>query len=133
MIQEAYVSFEVAKLLKEKGFNQETVKRYNPSGSLYSYYQNVTVIPKGEEYFFAPTQQMAMRWLREVHNIGVFPTTYYRKTKEHKGYNYGCDLVDLKTYEVIGDFELTTFPSDTYEQACEAAIKYCLENLIKED
>ena len=33
MIEEAYVSFEVAKLLKEKGFDQETTKRYNRAAS----------------------------------------------------------------------------------------------------
>ena len=37
MIQEDYVSFETAKLLKEKGFDGECFAAYNGNGKLYKY------------------------------------------------------------------------------------------------
>lgn len=133
MITEDYVSFEIAKLLRRKGFDGRCRDYYNTDGHFYSEdfksdwnhggLGTITI-------FSAPTIQMAMKWLREVHNIGIFPTTFYRHTKTFDGHNYGCTLVNLKTFDLIGNFEDCTFPADSYEEACEAAIKYCLENLI---
>jgi hypothetical protein len=51
MIIEDYVSFEVAKLLKLKGFNKD--------------------YPKGDCTQYACTLQMAIKWLREEKNIIV--------------------------------------------------------------
>ena len=127
-IQEDYVSFEVAKLLKEKGFDQNCATYYL-DGQVWRHYHG-EVIPKDKQIYAAPTQAMAMKWLREVHNIGIFPTTFYRHTETFDGHNYGCTLVNLKTFDVIGNFEDCTFPADSYEEACESAIKYYLENLI---
>ena len=70
---------------------------------------------------------MAMKYLREVHNLSV---EVYRTAC---GY-IGCIVAipsgtDIKFLEEDGD----DLPSGTYtkwEYACEAAIKYCLENLI---
>lgn len=124
-IQEDFVSFETAKLLKEKGFN-ESCASYDINGDKLTRQWNLTK----ENYYPRCTIQMTMKWLREVHNIGIFPTTFYRHTETFDGHNYGCTLVNLKTFEVIGNFEDCTFPADSYEETCEAAIKYCLENLI---
>ena len=119
MITEDYVSFEVAKLLKEKGFdwNCESRRFY-----LEPYYDQES--PDG---VYAPTLQMAMKWLREIHNLSV---EVYRTAC---GY-IGCIVsipsgTDIKFLEENGD----DLPSGTYtkwEYACEAAIKYCLEHLI---
>ena len=119
MITEDFVSFEIAKLLKENGFDEECSCFYDNidygtpglevDGQLY--YKNSAL---DDEEYAAPTLQMAMKWLREVHNIGVFPTTFYRHTETFDGHNYGCTLVNLKTFEVIGNFEDCTFPADSY-------------------
>jgi hypothetical protein len=77
----------------------------------------------------APTLQMAMKWLREVHNLHI---EVYRTAC---GYLYiiskvptGSDLYNNgDAYD--GDDE-NSGQWTTYEKACEAAIKYCLENLI---
>lgn len=111
MITEDYVSFEVAKLLKEKGFSELTAKAY-------PYFE-------GKDYKYdisCPTLQMAMKWLREVYNL--FIDTYY-----------DCDFGEGYRFSVHKLPKGTTLEShnenySTYEQACEAAIKYCLENLI---
>lgn len=132
MITEDYVSFETAKLLKEKGFDVECCSYYREANkNIKSSMSTGPANWNGDNFLLScPTLQMAMKWLREVHNIGIFPTTFYRHTKTFDGHNYGCTLVNLKTFDIIGNFEDCTFPADSYEETCEMAIKYCLENLI---
>lgn len=135
MITEDYVSFETAKLLKEKGFDE-------PCNSFYEYKKRL-YIHDMDEYFpngmknsdhdkennkgiSAPTLQMAMKWLREEKNIilDICP-------------NLDLDCMCIGTYcrIVYKDNERVTLDADyddfaTYEEAVEEAIKYCLENLI---
>ena len=119
MITEDYVSFEVAKLLKEKGFDEFTFSDYNENG-IAQFNEVETRVAKGYQ---RPTLQMALKWLREVHNINIdivpiwnqkrFEYQVFVVTPENAKHCY----IDDKLY--LG-----------YEQACEAAIKYCLENLI---
>ena len=131
MIIEDYVSFETAKLLKEKGFdegvlftiNREGFQQY-PKNLEFEYLHNSEV--SADEYA-APTLQMAMKWLREVHNYDVsicldsyvepYDNQYYIVIRRRKD-----------KYENISPCEQVYF--DTYEEAAEAGIKFCLENLI---
>ena len=118
MITEDYVSFETAKLLKEKGFNWNTDKQYNLDKIVSEY--NITDRSRyPERYLDAPTIQMAMKWLREVHKI--FISIQQHIDMSYVWYSYedgapkGCDRESH---------------NNTYEEACEEAIKYCLKNLI---
>ena len=127
MIQEDYVGFEIAKLLKEKGFD-EPCFRYAESKEIYEsgdwYVGNVTGGCIG-----VPTLQMAMKWLREVHKIHISVEMGF-DVDNHQYYFFApsvCRFSD-KSGEYENPFGEKEF--DTYEQACEAAIKYCLENLI---
>lgn len=129
MITEDYVSFEIAKLLKEKGFNWDCITYYvdfEPNDVKYSMlFENNTTWE--ERCYSAPTLQMAMKWLREVHNLSV---EVYRTAC---GY-IGCIVAipsgtDIKFLEEDGD-DLPSGQYTSWEKACEAAIKYCLENLI---
>jgi hypothetical protein len=113
MITEDYVSFEIAKLLKEKGFdwNCESKKFYPEP-----YYDQES--PDG---VYSPTLQMACKWLREVH--GLFIEMHIQNDGSYIGYIYntnGFGLIGWDKRRV----------SSSYEQACEAAIKYCLKNVI---
>lgn len=126
MITEDYVSFEVAKLLKEKGFDipceyfyvdGKLVKshgydcNWNEGESLYTDYKNECS---------APTLQMAMKWLREGKNVII-----------ELHYQYWRDWYALVSSEnPLGIIAKTTDSYSSYEEACEAGIKYCLENLI---
>lgn len=131
MIEEAYVSFEVAKLLIEKGFNEPTLA-YAYGQDMISYYSRPKVtdplsIVAGR--IPLPTQQMACEWLRQEHNLSV---EVYRTAC---GW-IGCVVAipsgtDLKFLEDDGD-DLPSGQYTTHAKACEATIKYCLENLIKE-
>ena len=125
MITEDYVSFETAKLLKEKGFDEPTVFRYGdyPDNNDLLFAPSGMAIVKNSEtqpYFYsAPTLQMAMKWLREVHNIAI------ETEWEHLWYAYIKPMTSKPSEEDYYQCE-----SSKYEEACEAAIKYCLENLV---
>jgi hypothetical protein len=120
MITEDYVSFETAKLLREKGFDWETsasIKVFH--GSIYEINRE-WVAP--EENTIIPTLQTAMKWLREVHHINIEIITYWTKDKSMV---YGNRIVHNNA--VLKEIDAAY---NSYEQACESAIKYCLENLI---
>ena len=135
MIKEDYVSLEIAKLLKDKGFLKGVDLRMTQNLSFYDniglsyninkYYDSL--IQDKIDFVVAPTLQMAMKWLREVHNIGIFPSTYTHIADRKTIHSYGTAIINLKTYELMTDSYLS---NDTYEDAVETAIKYCLENLI---
>ena len=144
MITEDYVSFETAKLLKEKGFNEKCISVYH-DGELQlvsslgifcgeGYGEQILTYTNSEcEWspimISAPTLQMAMKWLREVHNLHCSVDYDYvlgwycqiTSLKETVEYDYE----EMKRYhpEIDNGFSSS-------EKACEAAIKYCLENLI---
>lgn len=64
-----YVSFEVAKLLKEKGFDWETHRSYLINDNVFIP-GDITNVPLRKDAISIPTIQMAMKWLRE--NYGIF-------------------------------------------------------------
>lgn len=129
MITEDYVSFEIAKLLKKKGFDEATI----------GYYYTISEIPEKIKFFdspisiyhsdgligciHAPTLQMAMKWLREVHKL-------YCDIKIGDG-DFVIDIISLKDGEFgceVAEPESCVYP--TYEEAAEAVIKCALENLV---
>lgn len=125
MIEEDYVSFETAKLLKEKGFDENThMWWYTVYGELGEY----DVTDRGrrpELYINAPTLQMAMKWLREVYDIHVVPR------KDFFNGTYTGMIYDGRRENVFDkDDYIALVGYETYEQTCEDCIKYCLENLI---
>ena len=123
MITEDYVSFETAKLLKEKGFDDEyTNAFYNKSGNLYviDLLSDFSEHPDNDTDIAASTLYVAMKWLREVHNLNIgILFDHLRDFKTH--WNYYIEGIKLGRESMF---------FHTYEKACEAAIKYCLENLI---
>lgn len=137
MIQEAYCSYEVSKLLKEKGFNEKCRGGYhcefddddNPIVMFEEWmtqpYNNDFV----DEGFLcsAPTQQMAMAWLNEVYNIYI--EIYVIKNYDKKICEYTYTIMDLN-FPGSDDGIDCCNKYKTHKQACEVAIKYCLEHLI---
>lgn len=70
MVKERYVSHEVAKLLKDKGFNEPCIGYYSTEGKL----KLLTYAETNSEWFkniSAPTQQMACDWLIENYKIYI--------------------------------------------------------------
>ena len=132
MITEDYVSFETAKLLKEKGFDEGCRAFYVKSKECRielfpverSHNYNDNVYPRTS----APTLQMAMKWLREVHNLFIFISTWLKHKNGTVQYYYEIRNLNDEDFETIANYTIAEF--DSYEKICEAAIKYCLENLI---
>lgn len=125
-ITEDYCSYEVAKLLKEKGFNEECSYRYVAEPDYRTPEFVRSPIGKGSRYLYnAPTHQMAMKWLREVHklHIGI--------ARDPKGYHITIETIPLGVVKYITKEIVGTTYVDSYEKAVEAALKYCLEKIIK--
>lgn len=102
-VNEAFVSPEIGRLLKEKGFKEA----YNAI-----IYVDDTV---------CPTQQMALKWLRENKNIFIFVTYQF----EEKTYSSGTvNMID-------GNMRSYSINHTTYEKAMEEAIKYALKEIVE--
>jgi hypothetical protein len=114
MITEDYVSFEVAKLLKEKGFDEPVTEL------------NKLLCREGEKPALKITHQKAMKWLREMHNIFIVIEPHMYDYINEKNSSYVTSLWQGDNYYE----NITSKDYPTYEQAVEAALKYCLENLI---
>jgi len=142
MITEDYVSFETAKLLKEKGFKEWCRCCYGVAvlhnGENISFDEECELKDEGREneieyveggtfYYFncnnddedtnvwaAPTLQMAMKWLREAHNL------WCEISWEGKGL-WCVNIFSLVDEEFISGSIIHKIKS--YEEACETAIK----------
>lgn len=130
MITEDYCSFEVAKLLKEKGFNEQCRAAYTNYGKLFTtqiqqYITNI-LCSKGTLWdCTAPTLQMAMKWLREKYGI------FIAINNDDLDFNWQCyDLINRGSTLDPKILSESYAGYKTYEEAVEAAFKFALENLI---
>ena len=125
MLTEDFCSFEVAKLLKEKGFDELCIFKYNSegvrmkAGVAIDEWQNSEL---DDNEYSCPSQSMAMKWLREVHNLYIEIFVTWRDKIPY----YQWRINNLITQDTIVDTPCLEKP----EEAVEAALKYCLKNLI---
>ena len=120
IIEEDYVSFETAKLLKEKGFDSPCMGRYSVRSR--EFHLDCTKMYNNGGLFecAAPSQSMTMKWLRKVYNFHIWVEPNHDKE--------GLYNAHVKVGWWSNNWGGVGY--NTYEQACEAAIKYCLEHLI---
>lgn len=150
MIAEDYVSFENAKLLKDKGFKEWCFKCYGVAvlhnGADISFDEECDLKDEGREneieyveggrlydygcdnrdkdarVWAAPTLWAAMKWLRETHNIDIIINVSSKDESDNKR---------KYIYAIVSKwFVGTDNVKRTYEESCEAGIGYCLEKLI---
>lgn len=119
---EDYCSYEVSNLLSKKGFNYKLNPFYRKDGNkklqitlgFYGNYNKFN-IP-------APTHQMALKWLREIHKIYVFVSINI------------CELDNTPRYyiNIISKTNKNNLRSvfTDYYKAVDNAIKFVLEHLI---
>lgn len=112
MVTEDYVSFDTAKLLKEKGFGQLTYACFAPDGEEYYGYRAV------DDDIMRPTLQMAMKWLREAHKLYIVVRPYVTE----EGFFSLFDVKSVKEKGIVVNIRTKT-GFTTYEEACESAIK----------
>ena len=127
MITEDYCSYEVAKLLKEKGFDEKTLSYYEDNVLCHGDWFEWNRSPLG--HIAAPTHQMAMAWLREMHNYYIQVMLDSWACGGHSGYYVVIQKIDSDFEMMLQDAVNEVF-YQTYEEAVEAALKYVLENLI---
>jgi hypothetical protein len=130
-ISEDYVSFETAKLLKEKGFHEKVNYVYHYYTSA-PFYQRHLRDFNGEDYknlrhehYSAPTLQMAMKWLREVHGLFI--------SIGNDDLNWCWQILDINHRDENLDPKVMSDSygcNDSYEEAVSNGLVYCLENLI---
>lgn len=139
MIKERYCSFEISKLLREKGFDEPCGSTYDiaVSGGKPKFYKYdvLQFFPNGmknsdDKYgmvISAPTHQMAIDWLREKKNIFIIIEPHAYDYVNEKNKSYSCSLwIGDNYYQYI---ESRDYPS--YGEAVEAILKYVLEKIIK--
>ena len=147
MVTEDYVSFEVAKLLKEKGFNADTehdiwyvVEKFSTGCHWNSCTYKVGDITR--EYnekccIVMPTLQTAMKWLREVHGLHIDVFVGVDESYDADGvmveewhfWTYRITTIEGEfVYDAYDQFDVVEH--QTYEEAAENAILFCLNNLI---
>ena len=121
-ITEDYCSFEVAKLLKEKGFDEKTLSYYEDNVLCHGDWYEWNRSPLG--HIAAPTLQMAMKWLRELHklHIGI--------ERGPKGYHIAIETIPLGVVTYVTREITGTSYVDSPEDGVDTALKYCLENVI---
>ena len=131
MITEDFVSFNVAKLLKEKGFNVPVWTRYEDDEDkdvIFGDKYNWNNSPMGQTS--APTLQMVMKWLREVHKLAFIISPQWAEGDMRNPCRWYWEIRGL---EDIGLDVYSNPLCNTYEEAVEAACLYSLKNLIKKE
>ena len=123
MINEDYVSFSSAILLKEKGFVGECSRFYMPNGNgrwKYGHYHDFDI----SERIDCPTLQMAMKWLRENKGVAIIPII--SSILDNEKFLWDIKIVVAKNHTSFSQ----GWVYEKLEQAFEHAIHYSLENLI---
>jgi hypothetical protein len=125
-IKEDYVSFELAKLLKEKGFFIPSFHYEDWMFCMYDENGNLHWGCYDSNWYARITLSMAVKWIRTKHNLSI---EVYRTAC---GY-VGCIVAipsgtDIKFIDWDGD-DRSSGQYTKWEYACEATIKDCLENL----
>lgn len=143
MITEDYVSFETAKLLKEKGFDEITFTWYNGKGKFcvgrnnfddyhMNHFSNISIVKNDKNKCSAPTLQTAMKWIRDkgFHIFAPIEIDYDEDERGDKWYHNATYYPEIRR---VSDGKIMYDDGRLYakpEQAYEVAIRYCLENLL---
>ncbi|MEE3491205.1 MAG: hypothetical protein VZR10_10065 [Methanobrevibacter sp.] len=133
MITENYVSLEIAKSLKQNGFNEDTdyIYYYYESDDDYCFEKLLPGDKFDEDKMLhCPTIAVAMKWLRKKHNVFISPVFVdesYEGAEKVEPY-YGFTVEDVSSKKFLATSKSTHY--DEPEDACEDGIKYCLEHKI---
>ena len=116
-----YVSFDIAKKLKKKGFNKYSDRSYTKIGL---FNDTETYKSTNEFYCYAPTIYQVLKWLREKKEVDLViePIFCYDK-KTHREYGVRVFAPPLNKPVQCGYF-------NKWEKASIAGIKYVLDKLI---
>lgn len=116
-----FVSYDIAKKLKEKGFDGKVSAYYKDTNKIFntSNASNLNILTGAHS---APTISQVLKWLREEKRIEV-NACWDNIDAQWIGYASEMDKPDLVGYYTPIDY-------DSYEQAAFAGVEYVLDNLI---
>jgi len=127
-MKEQLISFETAKLAKEKEFFDKTSNGeirisqqnvYSPEGNLFSLEKAIfSSAFRLKDCYNAPTQSLLQKWIREVHNINILISP--SKT------NYFIIMVYLDKHNNFQEYDLQNYYK-TYEEALETGLLEALK------
>ena len=128
-LRERYVSFEIAKILRKPGSTGLcpaysdcfTTDNLHEGNELTNFNE---IDPKIRDIVSAPTLQMACEWLRRIHKLEITPLH-----EMFQGNSWWYRIERNTSLSLITEYEEDAI-FGSYEQACDEAIKYTLENLI---
>lgn len=129
-MEDQIVSFETAKLAKEKGFDEFLPTYYthvkaDPSVQIDDkWFRNSQFPETSYRLCSAPTQSLLQRWLRDKYKLHVFVMPY--DDKELQQLLFENKLVD-KDFNEFSSFNFT----HTYEECLEEALQLSLNELLK--
>lgn len=123
-IKERYVSYEVAKLLKDKGFSQKCRVYY--INGVRHIHTHGEVIPDDAGIVECPTQQMACDWVLEKYGVSIEPMWFcFSEIKI-----WDCVIVSsFICQKWVGRIKKEDYK--TKEEAINDAILYVLKNDLK--
>ena len=120
-MKEQLISFETAKLAKERGFNIYQPTQYssavNPTTE-YNYTENQCKL--FNDTYYAPTQNLLQKWLREEHHLIVIVAYQYEHDSTPYGYWVYKENNSLPLNQWIHDLH-------TYEEALEKGLQEALK------
>lgn len=128
-----FVTYEVAKKLKEKGFREPCFATYDNDGMLgYVYYQPQSIhavsfddcLYYGDDVVVTPTISQVLKWFREKKKIFIHIDV---STNDKFDYFFSIATQEDETWKIeyVGEDDY-----DTYEKAATDGIEYVLDNLI---
>ena len=127
-ISEDYISFELAKLLKEKGFDYETVMVYDNHGE-FGYQSSVCVDINRIPYFNAPTVQTVVKWLdMKGYCIAIYPYDTVQ-TENGKIVRFVTSVCKITDESDEWNWSDECHVNISRKDALEDAIKVCLNDM----
>lgn len=123
-MNEDYVSFELAKKLKEKGYPQKTFGRFEMTGACYisdgKFYEDGCIAPV-DICFAAPTMSQVLKWLREEKGLHIVVEL---------DHNHKYEWYIQHTSKMYGKMS-SHFNNrhERFEHSALAAIEYAIDNL----
>lgn len=115
---EELVSFETAKLAKEKGFKHNS-KCYGGNGEILENIENHNNNIMQRFRYAAPTQSLLQKWLRKKHNIHIWliPSEIDKTYRAYVGYGIKLDLLENSFTQSFETYE------ETLEKGLQEALK----------
>ena len=123
MIEEQFVSFETARMLKDAGFDVPCFNQYTERGTIW-HCDCPENFNKSQCVTSCPTQALSARWLREVYHYAV--CVWF--SKDHEKWFYAHGNMDSIVFDT--DYIISEYIFDSYEQALEAGLQEAIK-LIK--